>query len=76
MNATVGPSEARTAKEGASADSAEDKEGYRGCKPVEASCCSHANNSTHIQEVAGSSPVATTIESLAILAPDLCFQNV
>ncbi len=37
MNATVGPSEARRAKEGASADSAEDKEGYHGCKPVEAS---------------------------------------
>ncbi len=37
MNATVGPSEAQRAKEGASADSAEDKEGYHGCKPVEAS---------------------------------------
>ncbi len=37
MNATVGPSEARIAKEGASADSAEDKEGYHGRKPVEAS---------------------------------------
>ncbi len=41
VNATVGPSEARRAKEDASVDSAEDKEGYHGCKPVEASfgCC-------------------------------------
>ncbi len=37
MNATVEPSEARRAKEGASAESAEDKEGYHGSKPVEAS---------------------------------------
>jgi len=37
MNATVGPSEARRAKEGASADSAEERKGYHGCKPVEAS---------------------------------------
>jgi len=37
MNATVGHPEVRRANEGASADSAEDKEGYHGCKPVEAS---------------------------------------
>jgi len=37
MNASGGPSEARRAKEGASADFAEENEGYHERKPVEAS---------------------------------------
>ncbi len=47
LNAGDGPFEARRAKEGASADSAEDNEGYHGCKPVEASLKSVPQGDSH-----------------------------